>query len=180
MRARGAGPRVLIRRPAAEDRDEVVALTRASAPFHGGWISPPATPEAFERYLEQCAREDFEGLLVCRREDGAIMGAVNLSQIFYGSFRSAYTGYYIGAPFARQGYMTEALWLVLRHAFTMLRLHRLEANVQPGNAASIALVRRVGFRLEGYSPRYLKIGGRWRDHERWAILREEWRGRPRS
>jgi ribosomal-protein-alanine N-acetyltransferase len=75
--------------------------------------------------------------------------------------------------------MTDALRLLLEEAFERLRLHRVEANIQPGNAASISLVRRSGFRLEGLSPRYLKIGGRWRDHERWAILSEDWRaGRP--
>lgn len=102
------------------------------------------------------------------------MGAVNLSQIFRGGFQNCYMGYQIGGPFAGQGYMGEALHLALGHAFHTLGLHRVEANVQPENTASIALVKRVGFRLEGYSPRYLKIGGRWRDHARWAILREEW------
>lgn len=94
-----------------------------------------------------------------------------------GLFRSAYLGYHIGAPHARQGYMAEALGLALTHGFGPLRLHRLEANVRPENGASIALVRRLGFTCEGYSRRYLKIGGRWRDHERWAMLREDWRAR---
>jgi ribosomal-protein-alanine N-acetyltransferase len=100
---------------------------------------------------------------------------VNLSQIFMGGFKSAYLGYYVGAPFARLGYMTEAIQLVLKFAFDRMKLHRLEANIQPNNSASIALVRRAGFRKEGYSPRYLKIGGQWRDHERWAIIAEDWR-----
>jgi len=71
--------------------------------------------------------------------------------------------------------MTEAIALMLRHAFVDLKLHRLEANIQPGNVPSIALVKRGGFVKEGYSRRYLKICGRWRDHERWAILVEDWR-----
>ena len=82
-------------------------------------------------------------------------------------------GYAIGAPYAGEGYMTEGIELVLRHAFGAMGLHRLEANIQPGNEPSIALAKRAGFRLEGFSPRYLKIDGRWRDHERWAILAEE-------
>jgi ribosomal-protein-alanine N-acetyltransferase len=108
------------------------------------------------------------------KEDDAIVGSINLSQIFRGGFKSAYLGYQIGAPFAGRGYMTEAIRLVLQYAFREMKLHRLEANVQPGNRASIALVERVGFTKEGYSRRYLKIGGRWRDHERWAIVAEEW------
>jgi ribosomal-protein-alanine N-acetyltransferase len=69
--------------------------------------------------------------------------------------------------------MTEGMRLLFRYAFGDLKLHRLEANIQPENRASIALARRTGFRREGFSPRYLKIGGRWRDHERWAILAED-------
>jgi len=115
-------------------------------------------------------------LLVCRRADGAIVGVINVSEIVRAAFQSAYLGYYAFRPHAGQGYMTEGLALVLRHAFGSLGLHRLEANIQPGNRPSRALVRGLGFRMEGFSPRYLKIGGRWRDHERWAIVREAWVG----
>ena len=109
--------------------------------------------------------------------DHAIIGFFNLSQIVRHGLQSAYLGYAAGKPFAGQGYMHEGIELVLRHAFMNMRLHRIEANIQPGNQASLALARGAGFRREGYSPRYLKIGGRWRDHERWAILAEEWRKR---
>ncbi len=102
----------------------------------------------------------------------------NLSQIFYGPFRSAYLSYYAFVPFARKGYMREGLEAVLTHAFVDLRLHRLEANIQPDNVASAALVRGAGFRLEGFSPRYLRIRGVWRDHDRWAITAEDRPGGP--
>ena len=108
------------------------------------------------------------------------MGVCNLSQIFLGNFKSAYLGYWIGAIFAGQGYMTEALDLALSYAFETLRLHRVEANIQPENGDSKALVMRIGFRMEGFSPRYLKVAGRWQDHERWAIRREEWTDRVRG
>ena len=107
------------------------------------------------------------------------MGLFSLSQIFLGNFRSAYLGYWVGAPYAGRGYMTEGMRLLLRHVFGRMTLHRVEANVQPGNVASRALVRRCGFRREGFSPRYLKIGGRWRDHERWAITKEDFRASTR-
>ena len=107
---------------------------------------------------------------VRRRDDNALIGLVTISNVVMGPFRSAYTGYYAFAPHARQGYMQEALQALVRHAFRVLKLHRLEANIQPGNRASIALAKSCGFRKEGFSPRYLKIGGRWRDHERWAMV----------
>ena len=87
-----------------------------------------------------------------------------------GVFRSGYLGYYAVAGFERQGSMRAGLVQVVRHAFKSLELHRLEANIQPDNLASLALVQSCGFSKEGYSPKYLKVGGRWRDHERWAIL----------
>ena len=95
-------------------------------------------------------------------------------QIVRGALRSGFLGYGVVAAHAGRGYMTEGTQLVLARAFSELRLHRLEANVQPGNRASIALVRRCGFVREGLSERYPKLGGQWRDHERWAIRAEQW------
>jgi [ribosomal protein S5]-alanine N-acetyltransferase len=170
--SRGAvavGRRVFIRAPTARDRGEFLALVEASRAFLRPWVDPPASPGAFAAYLRRSRRPTERGYFVCRRRDGAIAGVINVSQIFLGNFRNAYLGYYAGEPFAGQGYMSEGLRLVVRHAFGTLGLHRLEANIQPGNRASIRLVRRGGFRREGFSPRYLKIFGRWRDHERWAL-----------
>jgi ribosomal-protein-alanine N-acetyltransferase len=174
----GRGGRVFLRSPAASDLDEFVALMRASRSFHRPWATAPTDDDRFAAYLADSRRPDFEAMLVCRLEDRAIVGFFNLSQIVRRSLQSAYLGYAAGKPYAGQGYMREGISLVLRHAFLDLRLHRIEANIQPGNHASIGLAKGAGFQREGFSPRYLKIGGRWRDHERWAILADQWRKRP--
>jgi ribosomal-protein-alanine N-acetyltransferase len=172
------GDTVFLRSPTKSDRAEFLALNRASKRFHRGLVSPPTTPEQFATFLERSHREDSVCLLICLAADREIIGAINLSQIFRGGFQNAYLGYYIGAPYAGQGYMTQGLQLVLRHSFEDLKLHRLEANIQPVNTASIALVKGAGFTREGYSRRYLKVCGRWRDHERWALIAEDWKSNP--
>jgi len=169
------GKRVYLRAPSRADQREFLALMQASRRFHQPWASAPTDPNRFTAYLTDASRPDFEAMLLCRREDGAILGFFNLSQIVRRSLQSAYLGYAVGQPHAGQGFMGEGIQLVLRRAFIDLRLHRIEANIQPGNRASIALARGAGFRREGFSPRYLKIDGHWRDHERWAILIEDWR-----
>ena len=176
-----AEPRVLLRSPTWADRAEFTSLMRASRNFHKPWATAPTDDDRFAAYIADNARDDFEAMLVCRLSDGAIVGFFNLSQIVRKNFKSAYVGYAAGKAFAGNGYMREGLELVLRHAFVDLRLHRVEANIQPGNKASLALAQGAGFTHEGYSPRYLKIGGRWRDHERWAIVADDWRARsPRA
>ncbi len=167
--------RVYIRPPARADEQEFTALMRASRTFHKPWATAPTDAGRYAAYLEDNGRKDFEAFLVCRQADDAIVGFFNISQIFYRSFQSAYLGYAAGEAFAGSGYMKEGIQLVLRVAFMELKLHRLEANIQPDNSASVALARGAGFRREGFSPRYLKIAGRWRDHERWALLADEWR-----
>ena len=177
-RAIQVGERVLLRPPTAADRAEFVALMRRSRRLHRPWIHPPCDAATYRAALARARRPDVVSSLVCRKEDGDIAGVVNLDQIFRGNFQNAVLSYYAGAPFARRGYMREAVELAIRHAFASLGLHRVEANVQPANASSRALLRRCGFRREGLSRRYVKVGGRWRDHERWALVAEDWRDRP--
>jgi ribosomal-protein-alanine N-acetyltransferase len=167
------GARVRIRVMAREDRTEFLALARESRRLHRPWTYPPERADQFDELYSRSRRDDFLCLLACRLDDGAIAGVFTISQIVRGAFQSAYLGYYAHEQFARQGLMGEALDQVLDHAFRSLGLHRIEANIQPGNAPSIALARGAGFRLEGFSPRYLLIGGQWRDHERYAITVDE-------
>ncbi len=169
------GRRVFLCVPTARHREEFVALMKRSRRALRPWVVPPASRAAFDAYLLRSREPTERAFLICRIEDRAIAGVVNVSQIFHGNFCSAYLGYYAGAPFIGHGYMSEGLRLVVRHAFGALGLHRLEANIQPGNHASIRLVKRAGFEREGFSPRYLKVLGRWRDHERWAIIVEAFR-----
>jgi ribosomal-protein-alanine N-acetyltransferase len=177
-RALESGDRVFLREPTKRDQQELIERALRSRNLHRPWVNPPKTPEQFDAWLKRIREPTVQSFLVCRTEDGAIAGVFTLSQIFRRGFQNAYMGYYALEPFAGQGYMREGLGLVLRHVFKAMKLHRVEANVQPGNDRSIALVRKSGFRKEGFSPRYLKIAGRWCDHERWAITVEDWRANP--
>ena len=165
--------RVVVRPPRDSDADAYLAHMRASRRFHHPRIAAPTDREGWDRLMARHASADVEVLLAVRREDETVVGTFVLSQIFYGPFCNAYLGYWGTRAYAGEGYMTEGMAGVLRHAFRKLKLHRIEANIQPGNAPSIALARGAGFRLEGFSPRYLLIGGQWRDHERYAITADE-------
>ena len=169
------GDRVYLREPTTRDGPIIVAANRLSRALHRGWVLPPTDSAAFARWMTRCRQRNVKCFLVCRLADDAIVGVLVLSQIVRGMFDSAYLGYYAEQPHVGQGYMTEGMRLVLRHAFTAMKLHRVEANVRPENVTSIALVKRSGFRLEGLSPRYLKVAGRWRDHQRWAMTIDDWR-----
>ena len=135
--------------------------------------------QSFDRLLDRRESESDAPFLIYRTSDDEIVGYVGLGQIFRGPFRSCYIGYWIGDPYVGRGYATAGVRACLQTAFAPegtggLGLHRVEANIIPANRASIALVRRVGMRKEGLSPRYLEIDGEWRDHERWAITVEDW------
>ena len=166
----------ILMEPSRKRCDEFLAAVRRSKKLHGRWASPPATVEKFDAYLKRLRKDAHLGYWVCT-ESGELAGVININEIVRGLFCSGYLGYYAFAPHAGRGYMKKGLDAVLSEAFGRQRLHRLEANIQPDNEASRRLVQNAGFRLEGFSPRYLKIAGRWRDHERWAITAEEWRSR---
>lgn len=167
-----SGQRVTLRLPASSDQDEFLGLARASAGLHHPWMSLPTTAQQFRAYLARFDHVTNEGFLVCVRETGAIAGTVNINSIIRGRYQNGSLGYAAFAPAAGRGYMTEGLGLVVRYAFEGLRLHRLDAQIQPGNHASLRLVQRLGFRNEGYSPDLLFIDGAWRGHERWALTSE--------
>jgi ribosomal-protein-alanine N-acetyltransferase len=151
--------RVYPRAPERPDREEFTALMRVSRAFHSPWATAPTDDERFVAYLADTRRTDFEAMLLCRSEDDAIIGFFNLSQIVRQRLQSAYLGYAAGQPFAGQGYMREGIEHVLRHAFVTLQLHRIEANIQPGNASSLALASGAGFRREGFSPATCRSAG---------------------
>jgi ribosomal-protein-alanine N-acetyltransferase len=160
--------------PSKARRAEFLAAVARSRALHRGLVTPPRTEAAFRLYLARMRQPNTLGYWV-RTDDGALAGVITISEIVLGSFQSGYLAYYAFAPHHRQGHMRDGVRAVLREVFREHRLHRLEANIQPDNEPSRALVRRLGFRCEGLSPKYLKIGGRWRDHERWAITVEDWR-----
>ncbi|MFJ6690400.1 GNAT family N-acetyltransferase [Streptomyces sp. NPDC091294] len=180
------GPRVGIRHFTLADGAEFTARARQSKDLHHPWLFPPDSAQAYDAYAGRLIEDPTKaGFLVCEKDTeeadgaggaasggGSIAGFVNINNIVEGGFRSGALGYGAFAHAAGRGLMREGLGLVVRHAFGPMRLHRLEINVQPGNAASIALARACGFHLEGFSPRMLYIDGAWRDHQRWAITAE--------
>lgn len=159
------------------DAAELILANTESRDYHAPWVQPFTDAAGFERWFGQLAGGVQVSLVAREPTANGIVGVLNISQIVLGVFRSAYLGFYGSARYARQGLMTAALRQSVAYAFTEIGLHRLEANIQPENSASIALVRRAGFRREGFSPRYLQIGGVWRDHERWAVLADDGAGR---
>jgi [ribosomal protein S5]-alanine N-acetyltransferase len=183
-----AGSRVYLRRPRPSDVSAIVPAVAASRRLHSQWVQAPSTAARFGTYVKRFAGPKSRlmttathvGLIACRNNDDAPVGVFNFSEIVRGVFQSTYLGYYALEPYAGQGYMSEGLALALDVAFRKLRLHRIEVNVQPINTRSTALVRSAGFTREGFSRRYVKIAGRWRDHERWALLVEDWRARRKT
>jgi ribosomal-protein-alanine N-acetyltransferase len=171
-------PTVSITAPMVDDHQPFLEAVAHSKTLHAHWVSPPATEAAFDEYLSRVSRADHAGLFIRLDEAGAIAGVVNVSNIVRGPMCCGFLGFYALEPYANQGTMNAGLRLVLERALGPLAFHRLEANIQPTNHASLALVLTCGFRQEGFSSKYLRIAGEWRDHECWALLAEEFQSRP--
>jgi [ribosomal protein S5]-alanine N-acetyltransferase len=171
------GQRVHLRPPKKSDEAAFLQAARASRALHGRWAKAPTTRAEFAAFVKRYGGKSpsHAGYLVVRSNDQALVGVFNFSEIVRHAFQSSYLGYFAFAPHHGGGYMTEGLALALDIAFDKLELHRVEVNVQPTNRRSLDLVARVGFTREGYSRRYVKIAGRWRDHVRFAMLAEDWR-----
>ena len=163
--------------PSPADGDEFIAAAIDSASLHGSWLSAPDTAGRFKAFLGRAAREDQASYLIRHTACGGLVGYVNINNIVRGALRTGYLGYAAFRSHAGRGLMTAGLAAVITDVFTSLGLHRLEANIQPDNEPSLNLVRRLGFEREGFSPRYLLIDGQWRDHERWAMLSDDWAAR---
>lgn len=158
---------LFLRKPQANDLETIKSLYKHSKSLHQPWSYPPVD---FKKYLAEEGR-----YFLCLDSHNCIIGTFNISGIVRGHFQSAYLGYEVFSPYQAKGYMKQGLTLIVNEAFNVLNLHRIEANIQPGNTSSIKLVSGAGFTKEGFSRNYLNIGGRgWQNHERWALINEDW------
>ena len=172
---------VLLRAPQMADFAEWVELRTVSRQFltkwEPVWPRDDLTRSAFRRRLRRYQREIRDDLaypfLVFREDDGRLVGGLTLSNLRRGVAQACTVGYWIGAPYARQGLMSAAVNAVVPFVFETLRLHRLEAACLPANISSIGLLRKCGFTEEGYARRYLQINGVWQDHILFALLADD-------
>ncbi|MCH8155510.1 MAG: GNAT family N-acetyltransferase [Proteobacteria bacterium] len=172
--------RVYLRFPVQRDWRNWAALRAESrdflAPWEPTWAYDALTRGAFRRRLKMYKAEMRQGVtysfLILRRVDDVLLGGITLSNLRRGVAQSATLGYWIGSPHGNQGYMTDSLAAILEFAFSRIGLHRVEAACLPANEASRRLLLRSGFREEGYAREFLRISGRWQDHQLFAILRD--------
>lgn len=175
---------VRLRSPQMSDFPEWAALREQSrsflAPWEPTWPEDDLTRSAFRRRMRRYAREFHDDLgypfLILRARDSALVGGISLSNVRRGVAQSASLGYWIGAPYARKGYMSAAVAALLPFAHTSLRLRRVEAACLPNNVGSTRLLEKLGFEREGYAREYLCIAGKWQDHLLFAHLAGEHAG----
>ncbi|KTC72559.1 multifunctional nucleotidyltransferase/glutamate rich protein GrpB/ribosomal protein alanine acetyltransferase [Legionella birminghamensis] len=164
---------IIIREPEIEDKQSFLQAMQHSQSFHYPWVTPPLTAKEYDDFFLRTLKSNQKSFFVCNRSND-LLGVFNITEIVRGLFQNAYLGFYSVADYTGKGYMSVGLKLVLHQVFNELKLHRLEANIQPDNRRSIQLVKNNGFRYEGFSPRYLKINNEWRGHEHWAITVEDY------
>ena len=177
--------RMTLRLPSHSDYQAWSSLRQQSRdfllPWEPTWAPDHLSRKAFTNRVYWAQRVNSGGtampLFMIRRGDGSVLGAVTVDNIRRGPAQAATIGYWIGAPYARQGYMTEALRAVIHHCFTALDLSRLESACLPENAASRGVLEKCGYKYEGVAQSYLQINGRWRNHVLYANLRHDRRGR---
>ena len=175
------GDGIYLRYPQMSDFAAWAALRGESheflAPWEPTWAPDELSRSAFRRRIRRYQREIRSDMsypfFVFRKADDLLMGGCTLSNVRRGVTQSAAIGYWIGERYARRGHMYSALTTVLPFVFQVLALHRLEAACIPDNAASRALILKVGFREEGRARRYLQINGEWRDHVLFALLEDD-------
>jgi ribosomal-protein-alanine N-acetyltransferase len=158
-----------VQRVRRADAAELIAANRENVAYHAPYITTFTDQAGFDAWFARGVTGANVQLVARERPSGALVGVIAISEIVMAAFRSGYLGYSGFAATGGRGLMTQALREAARFAFDELGLHRVEANIQPDNVRSIALVRRAGFTKEGFSPGYLFIDGAWRDHERWAL-----------
>lgn len=176
-----SGSGVTLRVPQNGDFPEWAALRERSrsflTPWEPTWPADDLTRGAFrrrvKRYTEDLRSDLAYAFLIFRSGDNAMVGGLTLANIRRGVAQAGSVGYWVGEPYARQGYMTAALRVLLPFCFGTLRLHRVEAACIPSNAASIRLLERTGFQREGYARAYLCINGSWQDHLLYARLKDD-------
>lgn len=176
--------RIVLRLPSHGDFHAWSALRQSSrdflTPWEPVWSPDHLSRKSFVNRVYWAARASRGGTalpLFIARRDGTLLGAITLDNIRRGPAQSGTIGYWIGQPFARQGYMREAIGVLVHYAFTALDLSRIEAACLPENAASRGVLETSGFKYEGVAQSYLQIDGRWRNHVLYANLRSDRRGR---
>lgn len=177
--------RLTLRAPLHSDYRDWSGLRDGSREFlthwEPTWSNDHLTRKSFTNRVYWSQRAITNGtampLFLIRREDQALLGAITLDNIRRGPAQAGTLGYWIGAPYARHGYMREAILALVHHAFTKMDLSRLEAACLPENQASRGLLESAGFKYEGVAQSYLQINGRWRTHVLYAALRIDRRGK---
>ncbi len=166
---------IYLKTPSHGDKEDFLNAVSRSKSLHGSWVQAPNNEVKFNEYIDRISQGNHEAHLVLDSGNN-LVGVYNINEIVRGCFQSAYLGFYAFEGYAGRGLMSAALKLVLDAIFNELKLHRIEANIQPDNTKSINLIQSNGFIKEGLSKNYLKINNQWCDHERWALTADIYGG----